>query len=140
MKYLRKFNEGVIDTQEIEDLCNEYLAYLKDDNFEINIKSNNFIYGISITIEKSDNSVFEWEDVKYDLLPFIEELLKNWKLNEQPSFVTQKNPHNTLTGIRIGFNDIDKDRNFGKNVSLDTILDDDFSPINIVSIDITVYK
>jgi hypothetical protein len=138
MKYLRRFNESIIDTKEIEDLCNEYLAYLKDDNFEISIKSNNFIYGISITIEKRDNSVFEWEDIKYDFLPFIEELLKNWKLNEQPSFVTQTNPYNTLTGIRIGFND--KDRNFGKNVSLEAILDDDFSPINIVSIDITIYK
>ncbi len=138
MRYLRRFNESIIDTKEIEDLCNEYLAYLKDDNFEISIKSNNFIYGISINIEKRDNSVFEWEDIKYDFLPFIEELLKNWKLNEQPSFVTQKNPYNTLTGIRIGFND--KDKNFGKNVSLEAILDDDFYPININSIDITIYK
>jgi hypothetical protein len=47
------------------------------------------MFGLIPHWEESDYTEFRWEDVKYDLIPFIEEL-KKWTLNKQPSFVTQK--------------------------------------------------
>jgi hypothetical protein len=35
------------------------------------------MFGLIPHWEESDYTEFRWEDVKYDLIPFIEELLKN---------------------------------------------------------------
>jgi hypothetical protein len=70
----------------------------------------------------SDYTEFRWEDVKYDLIPFIEELLKKWTLNKQPSFVTQKI---LITSPDYIFT-IDKNRSIKQGFELKTILRDDF--------------
>lgn len=101
MKYLRSFNESIdsIDINELQKFCNDTLVYLKDDGFEIVIKEQTIDNDIKnrynkvknnrtgreqvirIGISKSDykrigkaskGTLFEWNDVKDDLIPFLE--------------------------------------------------------------------
>lgn len=58
---------------DFEDLCNNYLAYLKDEDFDVYINELSDRY--SITIRKEDwGKLFNWDDVKDYLLPFLEML------------------------------------------------------------------
>ncbi len=71
----RKVNESMGKTHQyikIEKIVNDYLQYLIDARFIINIDT----FGEEIKIQKYDNSRFDWNDVKYDIIPFMEELLK----------------------------------------------------------------
>lgn len=103
MRYLRPFNES-IDINELQKLCDNTLAYLKDEGFEIVIKEQTIDNDVKnrynkvknnrtgreqvirITISKSDykrvgnsskGSLFEWNDIKDDLIPFLELLRDN---------------------------------------------------------------
>jgi hypothetical protein len=84
MKYIKKFilNESVDPLQDIQEFCNDHLAYLLDKGLycEINptysSQSKNNIIKYLITIKKNgkdDNHsrLFYWEDIKDDLIPFI---------------------------------------------------------------------
>ena len=64
--------------KELTDMVNNYLAYLLDENFVVNIDYS----GMEIIIKKSDNSRFNWEDIKYDFIPFMEELTKENTLSK----------------------------------------------------------
>lgn len=90
MKYLKRINEGV-DKDELEKFCNDNLASLIDNHFEFkidyyNILNNNFIVILLFKNEKvgSDNMhvSYEWEDIKYDIEPFIVSLNSNYKFNK----------------------------------------------------------
>lgn len=151
MRHLRKFNESKNDIMILGDI---YLAYLKDYGFGVDITDARFsgykiviskknghkevenMFGLIPHWEESDYTEFRWEDVKYDLITFIEELLKKWTLNKQPSFVTQKDPNNNFTGLYFT---IDKNRSIKQGFELETILRDDFEVNNIISINIEVY-
>lgn len=96
MKYLQTFNEQ-FSYDNLKQTCEEYLAYLIDDNFDIKVKDNNIDNNVvkyrngnrkvnerekvtKITIGKdffrsgnsSKGTLFNWNDVKDDILPFIE--------------------------------------------------------------------
>lgn len=105
MKHLKRFNEDKfsLKNEDIEDelreLCNDYLSYLIDSGFYINIFSANDTY---ITISKKENNsithpIFSWLDVKDDIIPFIEILKSNYKIDNdsiclsgyQPAKLTQ---------------------------------------------------
>lgn len=92
MKHIKRFNEinEAHDefTNEIRKLCNEYLAYLMDDKYKISVAhKTNKENIVNILISKSSLSddeeeynriFFEWEDVKYEIIPFYETLIKNY--------------------------------------------------------------
>lgn len=98
MKYLRPFNESIKIT-DLQELCDNTLAYLKDDGYKIQIKEQTIDNDIKnkyskskdkrtgrekivrITIGKHDyhkignsakGELFKWENIKDDLMPFLE--------------------------------------------------------------------
>lgn len=74
----------------------EYLAYLKDAGFIFNFERyqryhtwNNLI-GIS-----KDKSGFYWEDIKYDLMPFVEVLMEKYNVRAIRVYTPNKNDGKT---------------------------------------------
>ncbi len=85
MKHLKRFNES--KELDLKEFCDENLAFLLDKGFHV---SCNGIHGYGyyeVTIYKNMNN-FKWNDVKYDIIPFI--LL----LNEKFVIVPNDNPYN----------------------------------------------
>ncbi len=80
MKHLKRFNESKIEDN-IKDLESQYLAYLKDDGFTINFYAIEKFYSWTnyIGISK-DQSGFYWKDVKYDVITFVEVLMKHYRV------------------------------------------------------------
>jgi hypothetical protein len=113
----RKVNESIGRTYQyikMEKIVNEYLQYLIDDNFVITMD----IFAEEITIKKRDDSRFDWNDVKYDIIPFMEELLKEHTLYKSGSrtgiiFVYYSKPN--VSNPEFGNNEF---------INLDEILND----------------
>jgi hypothetical protein len=93
--YLKKFNESTsqeVSIEELEEFCNDYLAYLKDSGFDISItkpadvlkKYTSHLNYISIKLFKKDNInyKFDWSEIKYDFVPFFEILITKYKLDK----------------------------------------------------------
>lgn len=90
MKYLNRFNEGISWNkykEELQKFCDDYLAYLKDDGFNISVRLNannkniGFIYiDKDSSPFKTDNTSFKWNEVKYDFITFLNELVKKYNL------------------------------------------------------------
>lgn len=79
MKYLKKFNEAAIDLDErnqIVELATESMVELVDRNFEI------FMVGHQLHIRNT--KIFSWDDVKDSVIPFMEILSSEYKI--QPQF------------------------------------------------------
>lgn len=71
MRHLKRFNEGV-NYKALHEFCDENLAFLIDKGFHIDILQSRYNSGTDITITKNKgDGFFEWEDVKYDFIPFI---------------------------------------------------------------------
>lgn len=81
MKYLKKF-EGKVLKDEIIEFCESHLTYLVDNGFHF-IKSvselNNCTY---VFMRKIDKSKFNWEEVKYEFIPFLTLLNNNFNLGK----------------------------------------------------------
>jgi len=71
MKYLRKFFESSNKKEELLNFCNENLAYLLDEGFDVYI--NDFVecYVIFISLKRKPFD-FYWKDIKNDFIPFFE--------------------------------------------------------------------
>jgi hypothetical protein len=91
MKYLKRFNESKIKDS-IRDLESEYLAYLTDAGFKFNFEEIEKYYSFANVIDISKNkSGFYWEDIKYDLLPFVEALMKIYTIRTIKIFTYNNN-------------------------------------------------
>ena len=92
MKYLRRFNESKkTKIEDLQEFCAENLAYLIDNKFIITVGigyPDKFVK--EIHIKKYDNSRFDWNDVKYDFIPFMEELLKSIHYQKQKLKIKQE--------------------------------------------------
>ena len=98
MKYLVKFNEDLVNREELKDFCEMYLAYLTDEGFELNIREHNASDSwpsvgnkdypelgyqtnyFRVSFYKTDNSLFFWEEVSDRFIPFVKYLIDNYKL------------------------------------------------------------
>ncbi len=121
MKHLRYFNENkeqiiymnykqylCLKLHNMEEFCKNYLAYLIDDGFKINVVSRYYNeadpssfnstlsdseYRISIKNSYSNlgtrNKKFTWDSVKDDIIPFFEILNEKYKINDI-KFITPK--------------------------------------------------
>jgi hypothetical protein len=106
MKHLKRFNESLeltflpgvkvlspeeisLKREELRDFCETYLAYLLDEGFELKIyggsqltsndnviKQNPF----QISLVKQDQSIFLWQDIINQFLPFLKFLKDNYNL------------------------------------------------------------
>jgi hypothetical protein len=83
MKYLRRIFEKRLTEDEILELredCETYLAYLLDDDFEVDMSKelwNNGAELFDIDI-RNDNDRFLWDDVKDQVIPLIELFRKGY--------------------------------------------------------------
>lgn len=97
MKHLKPFNENKDNTEELQDLCDSYFAYLYDEGFEIQIEgqesSGYVIKIVKPTVERNfsinplclwGNQTFTWDEIKDYFIPFTQQLLKNHDLNPNP--------------------------------------------------------
>ena len=86
MKYLRKFNEENKYDRSVEmihDYLVENLAYLIDLNFkiEVNFREIRITLGEPNRWGIRDN--FYWDDIKYDIIPVIEQLYKDGNIKDE---------------------------------------------------------
>ncbi len=99
MIHLKRFNEGIKwnkDRPVLLKFCEEHLAYLLDEGFDVSVrlhKMENSAYKngirdegyISLTSNKENNvfkrNSFKWNDVKEDLIPFLEMLIIKYELD-----------------------------------------------------------
>lgn len=81
MKYLKNFNESV-NSEELKDFCETYLAYLMDEDFEIEIVSEDGLKFVHISKALKDNKyqTFQWSEVKDKFLPFLKMLDRSYNL------------------------------------------------------------
>ena len=82
MKYLKRFNESNIGIYDLKSYSKENLAFLLDKGFTVDVSYTQdnpvkwprqrkvIITEIRITKIK-DPGFFKWEDVKYDIIPFL---------------------------------------------------------------------
>lgn len=76
MKHIKKFNESIYDTidiKELENICNDHLAYFNDDNkFDISLyKSKVRNVDTLITIRHSIELYYNWDNIKDDVLSLV---------------------------------------------------------------------
>jgi hypothetical protein len=86
MKYLIKFNESKLG-DELEDLCQTYLSFLKDDGFECYVNSSGICTHITIFIEHfhhypfpDRDKRFHWSEIEDDFIPFLQILSERYKI------------------------------------------------------------
>ena len=82
MKYLKRYNESLkteeVSKEEITEFCNDYLAYLLDENVHLSINTWNSC--IEVNLEIIDKEVQVLENLEGLLLPFIEQLDNTYNL------------------------------------------------------------
>jgi hypothetical protein len=95
MKYLKKIFESKvgIDKDELTDFCEMNLAYLLDDgDFRIDIEYFDDLIGqylivvrlvkmVELSPGERMTTMYQWQEVKDYIVPFIIQLNKNYKLN-----------------------------------------------------------
>jgi hypothetical protein len=89
MRYLRKFNESITD--DLQSFCNDNLAYLIDEGFRVKVDrtENN---QVKIEIHKfyfPNWTKFTWDDVKDDVIPFLDILRDKYSFFEDIKFVSE---------------------------------------------------
>jgi hypothetical protein len=113
MKYIRKFNEGknlpgaiTVITDELKEFCSENLAYLIDGGFQISYSTGfimqDYYTGVSIS-KKVDNSpdylsgierlrykVFNWHDIRDDVIPFFDILSRKYIVSDITFFIVDE--------------------------------------------------
>jgi hypothetical protein len=128
MKHIRRFNESITD---IEQFCNNNLAYLIDDGYRVSYRIGGFsindrTHYTSVNITKGDPRVsnFNWYDVRDEFIPFINILSRNYAT----SSIKLKHIVTTDKGSYIA----------SKHVKLSDIINDRIEDMSIVVIDFNV--
>ncbi len=116
MKYLKMFNESIsLLKDELRKFSEDYLAYIIDKGLEIKITDGTGIedniwmnagvtpgyIAIVIRINRINrNKLFTWDEIKYDILPFIEVLNNKYKIGD--IYLTKRNGF-ILSLLETGF-------------------------------------
>ena len=95
MKYIKLFEDLFEDN--LQDFCDTYLAYLKDEGFNIYINPMGNRTEITIYLRdfRYGGNPFEWDNVKDHIIPFLEMLRKNYNTNDEVIFYTKSKLHRT---------------------------------------------
>ena len=120
MKYLRRFNESMTDDLQI--FCEENLAYLIDEGFKVKIDRTED-KEVKIEIHKfyfPNWTKFTWDDVKDDLIPFLEVLREKYSFFEDIKFVSEDQYYNYFN-LEYKYDDVTNET-FSLNEDLERIL------------------
>lgn len=74
--YIRRFNENINITSDLQEFCNNSLAFLIDDGFIIKCFYTERFY-TRVSIHKPQTT-FNWFDVRDDIIPFMDILSKKY--------------------------------------------------------------
>jgi hypothetical protein len=88
MRHLKRFNESQeelnLQREELRDFCETYLAYLLDEGFELKIYGGtpltSGVTPFQVSLVKQDQSIFYWQDIINQFLPFLKFLKDNYNL------------------------------------------------------------
>lgn len=86
MKHLRKFNESVGFGFQLQKFCNDYLSYLIDKGFSVEVKDGTIPSGRCKVImigkerDRSTQFWFDWKEVEDDFIPFYTLLKTKYEL------------------------------------------------------------
>ncbi len=86
MKYIKLFEDHFENN--IQDFCDTYLAYLKDEGFDIYINSSGWFDGQGeITILRRNENGFilddySWDEVRDHVIPFLQMLYKEYNYDK----------------------------------------------------------
>jgi len=89
MKHLKSFNEK-ISHDELKQFCGDYLIYLTDEGFDVEIRKNYDGKYYSISIDKTIDEglqIFEYNDIKDYFIPFLQLLNDNYKIIDNVTFI-----------------------------------------------------
>lgn len=109
MRYLRKFNESTND--DLQSFCEDNLAYLIDEGFKVKVEESYFKRA-KITIHKFSFPIwtkFTWDDVKDDVIPFLEILKDKYGFFEDIKFVSEDQHYNYLKHFLFKYDDVIND-------------------------------
>lgn len=96
MKYIKLFEDLFEDN--LQDFCDTYLAYLKDEGFNIYIipMGNRTEITLYIRDFRYGGNPFEWDNVKDHIIPFLEILRRNYNTNDEVLFYTKNKTHRVM--------------------------------------------
>ena len=87
MKHLKKFNESLEpnDVEELKDFCENCLAYLLDDGYNVSVTSRDQVKYpdkpyIIVSLGLLEPRKFYWNDVKDYYIPFLQMLQRRYEL------------------------------------------------------------
>jgi len=138
MKYLKKFLiTEKVDLDELQELCDNTLAYLIDEEFKVEINQFNTKGYIAILLRKfhgDRNDIFSWSDYKDEIIPFIEYLYDKYDCEERISLIDK---HNASTQLKIAnpklgyHNKTEIIKDYLERIKIDYLLSGIFFYINI---------
>ncbi len=81
MKHLKRFNESEMG-DDIQEMCDNYLSFLKDSGYRIYVNTNSLNVHIHITISylEYDSPKLEWVDISDDFIQFLELLSAKYSI------------------------------------------------------------
>lgn len=81
MKHLKRFNESEM-RDDIQEMCDNYLSFLKDLGYTIYVNTNsiNINVHISISYFEYDSPKLEWVDISDDFIQFLELLSAKYSI------------------------------------------------------------
>ncbi len=109
-----KFDNNEQQKQAIQEICDDYLAYLKDDGFIVRIvrsvPDSFFVYiGLDGFNQNGQRDYFSWLSVKNHLIPFFHYLMKDFTIQDNPkgynnrgvSFVSYGTFNDTNESVKV---------------------------------------
>ena len=109
-----KFDNNEQQKEAIKEICDDYLAYLKDDGFIVRIvrsvPDSFFVYiGLDGFNQNGQRDYFSWLSVKNHLIPFFHYLMKDFTIQDNPkghnnrgvSFVSYGTFNDTNESVKV---------------------------------------
>jgi len=119
-----KFDNNEQQKEAIQEICDNNLAYLKDDGFIVRIVRNVpdafFVYiGLDGFNQSGQRDYFSWSSVKNHLIPFFYYLVKDFKIQDNPKGHNQRGVSFVYydTGVESG--------STNEKIKVDQILNDE---------------
>lgn len=83
MKYLKYINESSVVKMKLKSYCIDNLSYLIDNGFKVKVSKNdeNKYTFYEIVVTKGNYNLFKWDEVKYDIIPFLIQLNNDFKVD-----------------------------------------------------------
>lgn len=86
MKHLKRFNESIsgLDKEEVQEFCENYLAYLLDDDYYLLIVEGPVYFKINFSSNKNYPFTLanEWDIIKDNFIPFLSMLDRSYNISK----------------------------------------------------------